>query len=404
MKLGEKVNLLVEKKLCDSCFGRQFANLLTGYTNRERGQALRLVAGMKAEWEEQAKGYFPGISFHRLKRKEDKPVECELCGGLMDDLDSLAGRVVKKLNKLDFSTFLIGTKLSYKLLEKEETLWEDVGIDYCESLKAEVNREVGKRVEEELEKEVDFNAPDVVVLINLEMGRIEIDINPLFISGYYKKKRRGIPQTKWPSGKYKNSLEEMIARPVMKATKGKAHKFHGCGREDIDARCLAWRPFILEILEPKKRNIDLKSIRKKVNRLKSVNVKDLEFATTHDVAPLKEKRPEKTYRCEVVLKGKDRIDKKDLKALKKLKCVARQETPQRVLHRRADKVRKRKVREVDYKYINSKRFRLEVRGEAGLYVKELVTGDDGRSKPSVSGLLGKDCKVEKLDVIGIHMK
>jgi len=53
-------------------------------------------------------------------------------------------------------------------------------------------------------------------------------------------------------------------------TRSKTHTFiangfivSNSGREDIDARCLAWRPFVIEIVKPKIRKIDLKDMRKK---------------------------------------------------------------------------------------------------------------------------------------------
>ena len=46
----------------------------------------------------------------------------------------------------------------------------------------------------------------------------------------------------------------------------------------------------------------------------------------------------------------------------------------------------------------------EVKGEAGLYVKELMHGDNGRTKPSVAEILGNPAKVEELDVVKIWVK
>ncbi|MDP6641711.1 MAG: hypothetical protein QF381_04675, partial [Nitrososphaerales archaeon] len=43
----------------------------------------------------------------------------------------------------------------------------------------------------------------------------------------------GIPQTRWPSGKYKTSVEQIAAKPYLTKTKGTGTKFHGAGREDI---------------------------------------------------------------------------------------------------------------------------------------------------------------------------
>jgi tRNA pseudouridine synthase 10 len=38
----------------------------------------------------------------------------------------------------------------------------------------------------------------------------------------------------------------------------------------------------------------------------------------------------------------------------------------------------------------------------GTYVKELVTGDDGRTEPSISSILNTNCTVKGLEVLKIH--
>jgi tRNA pseudouridine synthase 10 len=81
--------------------------------------------------------------------------------------------------------------------------------------------------------------------------------------------------------------------------------------------------------------------------------------------------------------------------------VIEQRTPTRVAHRRADLVRKRRVIEVSWKKVNNKKIELQIKGEAGLYIKELVSGDGGKSVPSVSSLLGNPAVVKELDVMRI---
>ncbi|MFC6725788.1 tRNA pseudouridine(54/55) synthase Pus10, partial [Halobium palmae] len=45
---------------------------------------------------------------------------------------------------------------------------------------------------------------------------------------------------------------------------------------------------------------------------------------------------------------------------------------------------------------------VEIHGEGGLYIKELISGDDGRTEPSLSGLLGVDADVTALDVTAVE--
>jgi len=79
-----------------------------------------------------------------------------------------------------------------------------------------------------------------------------------------------------------------------------------------------------------------------------------------------------------------------------------QQTPKRVSHRRADKNRKRKVVSIDNVLVEDNEVQFSVRCEAGTYVKELVHSDEGRTVPSVAGVLGSTCEVIWLDVEDIH--
>ena len=44
---------------------------------------------------------------------------------------------------------------------------------------------------------------------------------------------------------------------------------------------------------------------------------------------------------------------------------------------------------------------LTLEAESGTYIKELVSGDDGKTKPNISQMTGAPCKVTELDVIEI---
>ncbi len=255
--------------------------------------------------------------------------------------------------------------------------------------------------EEKFEKPVEFKKPEVLVIINLKEEKVEIDINSLYIYGEYNKIVRDIPQTKWPSGKYKTSVEEIMAKPLMKQVGGTGHKFHGMGREDIDAKCLGWRPFVLEILEPEKRDVNKKKFRKDVNKTKKVKIKNLELVDSDVVEKIKSQRPDKTYKT--VVKLEDEVKKGDLEKLSLLEGKKiYQETPNRVLHRRSDRLRKRIVKEIKWKKLGKKKIELEITAEAGTYIKELVSGDKGRTYPSVSEILRTDAEVEELDVTKVH--
>ena len=88
-------------------------------------------------------------------------------------------------------------------------------------------------------------------------------------------------------------------------------------------------------------------------------------------------------------------------------CTLAQRTPERVAHRRADKIRRRKVIETSGPSIEvgddgTLMGQFDLRCESGTYVKETVHGDGGRTQPSIASLIKAKCTVEWLDVADIH--
>jgi tRNA pseudouridine synthase 10 len=81
-----------------------------------------------------------------------------------------------------------------------------------------------------------------------------------------------------------------------------------------------------------------------------------------------------------------------------------QKTPLRVLHRRADLTREKYIYEVDVKKLSRNTAEMKIRCQGGLYVKELVTGDEGRTTNSVSEILKNKAKPLKLDVLNVIME
>jgi tRNA U54 and U55 pseudouridine synthase Pus10 len=568
MKIMESALKLMKKGyVCDYCLGRAFGNLLTGKSNKERGEAIRQVLAMFFDSGENLDidlSNFHGINFRNRKVEIEKKA-CYFCNGTFEKIEEIANKIIEKLKEYEFNTFLIGTKLSSELLQKEEEMIEEVGAESYESLKSTLNREIGKIVERKTGKKVNRDNPDITVLVDLEKNTISLQVKSLFIYGEYQKLSRSIPQATWycPSCKgkgcekckgtgllYPTSIQMIIEKPLLKATKGKKSRMHGCvasntkillngnlsipiekldgnwrnykiltfdidkkqvvpskladfvkinlngtgvkvfkivtkagrkivatadhhfltpkgmlplseikvgdkvavidfsfsqkgrmvwetvkemkkvkvpyvfdvttrskthtfiangfivsnsGREDIDARCLAWRPFVIEIVKPKIRNVNLKEVEEKINRSKKVKVRNLKIVENGKqlIRRLKTERSEKTYKAVVTFEKT--IDKERLKELKQLNgAIIFQKTPTRVLARRSDKERKRKVIKISYRLINRKTLELIIRASAGLYIKELITGDNGRTKPNISEILNNTPKKILLDVIKIH--
>ncbi|MFQ5506414.1 MAG: hypothetical protein ACE5F1_16715, partial [Planctomycetota bacterium] len=73
-------------------------------------------------------------------------------------------------------------------------------------------------------------------------------------------------------------------------------------------------------------------------------------------------------------------------------------------HRRADKERRRSVKilEAELTRVDSRLcLCLEVRCEHGTYVKEWISGEEGRTRPSLSNLIATDTECLALDVLDV---
>lgn len=392
--LLEKARVLVKEGVCDHCLGRQFAGRESG-DFEEIGRKIRSWAG------------------------GDDGNLCILCGGIFDRLDELSRKGIDALKEYEFETFMVGSRMDRILEALEECLHEFLEIGTGVLFKVHFNREIEKRISAFYGKRVSRN-PDITLIYNLSDFTVDLQIKPLYIYGRYRKLVRGIPQTRWHcrecrgrgcekcnfTGKmYEVSVEELISEPFLELTGGKGAKLHGAGREDIDARMLGdGRPFVLEIENPRRRRVDL-DLAEDIIRERSggkVEVLGLRYAQGNEVRKLKSSRYRKKYR--VLVEFEKEVNMESLKnALEGLKeRTIEQKTPTRVLHRRADRMRKRKVYQIDVLSMTGLKAELVIEADSGLYIKELISGDEGRTKPSLTELMGVACRVEELDVVEVE--
>jgi tRNA pseudouridine synthase 10 len=120
---------------------------------------------------------------------------------------------------------------------------------------------------------------------------------------------------------------------------------------------------------------------------------------------MKRLSPDKSYRAVVVcLSPALREAIVRLRAVRDL--ILTQETPRRVLHRRPNLTRRRAIRECSVEFLDDaapvRRFALTVRAQSGTYIKEFISGDEGRAHPSVSSFLAVPCDCAELDVLEVH--
>jgi tRNA pseudouridine synthase 10 len=362
--------------LCDHCLGRLFAEVDTGLANAERGRTVREALG----------GAAPGVP-------------CGVCGGLFERVGIWANQAREALVGWEFAALAVASHADGRIDGREQQLWQKVGADTAEPYKQEFNRLLGIRLCETIGCETDLRRPDVIVVADHAAGRVTVAVEPLFVRGRYRKLVRGLPQCRWHA--WPTSIQQLIGDPIRREARAEDHLFHGCGREDTDVRCLGERPFVLEVLRPHRRRLDWHALTQEINGTGQVVVLGLGPCLRDEVARLKGLRPDKTYRA-VVTPAAD-LDAARCGRLARLVGSIAQRTPTRVLNRRPDLVRRRRILALEWNLLAPRRLELTVRAQAGTYVKELVSGDGGRTSPSVAEILGAAAVCAELDVLAIHL-
>lgn len=394
------VDEILEKtdgKICKHCLGRMLSKTIDGEDNVSRSESLNL-----------------DLDFN----------ECVICNNIFDKIDEdLFTKIYDKLDflKVEFDSFIVGSSIDKEIMKRDDDFIKSLDLD-VEPIKKEINRIIGKELESTLQKEVNFEKQDIIVNVNFKKEpKVRVQINPIFIEGKYNKLIRGIPQTKWPCRKCKGrgceecnftgkqypcSVEELISEHILKATNGYEAKFHGAGREDIDVLMLgSGRPFVLEIKEPKIRKIDLEKLEEEINEINSGKTQyhNLKFTHRNRKAEIKVSSPDAYKVYKALVKCDEPYDTEKLELLNDLGEI-HQRTPIRVSHRRADKVRIKHVIDLSCEVIDDVTFEMTIKTEGGLYIKELISGDEGRSQPNVADTLGIKAICEQLDVIEVSEK
>lgn len=289
--------------------------------------------------------------------------KCKLCNNIWDrlELPELSSkRVAIRITGFDDKPYLLKPR---------------------STLNTEIKRELVKKYSLELDS-VD---PDYY--IDITPDGISVRSAEIFIYGRYWKLKPNISQKRWRKKRF-ISVEELIGEKLKERYGAYNYKMHASGREDVDATNIAGRPFVMELSQPSLHKVIPEIIKDdrvvaviygRVRRRFRSIVSDSHF--------------DKGYLCYHRM-----LDQEEIEMLKKLKDIKiSQYTPRRVERRRALKTRYRKL----YLMLPFSNFS-RLYTEAGMYVKELFHGDQGRTKPNLSEILGKEIKCEHLAVSRIY--
>ena len=239
---------------CLSCLGRSVGLVGFGLDNRERGIEMINIIELSE-------------NMNIVEEIICSPEDCKICDGLIGEIDNFIDLACESISDYSLETFKIGTIVDKDILNLESEFANTFGVNLSESIKSQLNREIGIGVFQKNNILARLDNPDSTVIIDTRYDTINLEIKSIFVEGKYNKYDRTIPQTYWPcrncKGKgckscnhtgqlYPDSVQSLVAEPFMKVTKATENLFHGMGREDIDAAMLGLgRPFVLELRMPR---------------------------------------------------------------------------------------------------------------------------------------------------------
>lgn len=340
---------------------------------------------------------------------ECKDEECELCKGTSARVEQMIEEALGLIPK-EWKKFAISTNIDPKIMAAEENVW-DYGLG--KSIKHDFNKRIADAICKRTGMDYDSLHVDGKITLDFVKNEVRVENANIFIFGRYKKYRTDLAQSEWVckkcngkgcekcgfNGVMYNSVEAIMCEAAKEIYGAKDGELHASGREDVDVINIAGRPFVLELRKPKKGKLTLREFAHKVNEAKKgVEVQDLHYVSNLEVALVADSHFDKVYEAEVEIEG---FEEKDVEKIAELGGkIIEQRTPERVAHRRKDLVRKRRILKIEV--LETKPLRLRIRAEAGTYIKEFISGDKGRTKPSISEILGKNAKCIKLSVSEIY--
>lgn len=408
MILAEAQSVLETGAVCDGCLGRCFADRSSDMTNTERGQGLRITLALVED-----EPYDPV-----------EPADCWVCEGVAPDYDEWAVWAQERLADLEFETMVVGTRVPSSLEENEASLREQADLDEVagESLNAEMNRAVGTRLEQDLDVAVDFTDQDLVVILDIEQGAVELQLNPAYLYGRYRKHEASFPQQRRlcrechgsvttdagdqcencdGTGYVSNvSVERYITDPIQDQMDPSETIFNSAGREDDDLRMQgSGRPFVVEVKKPRRRPPDLEALQEAIAEASdgAVEVEGLTPADSDMVGHLSGADVVQTYRLTLSLE--DAVDEAALDdAVAKLDGARVKQQVERD-GRPTDMFRR--IGGVTGELIAPDEVEIEVGSPGDVDLELLAHGGDGESDPNLAELLETEIEVTALAVVAV---
>ncbi len=332
-----------------------------------------------------------------------------------ESLTRLCDQAILASKDFEFNSFSVQTLFDKKTLATEDDFFDAIPIEDCMATKNIINSNASKYIFEKIKKPQSAFA-DIFFNLNFKQQIGSVQSSNLCIFGHYIKKSRQYCQHPWPctacNGRgckkcdFKKevypSIENSLKSAVAPAFCASDAKLHACGREDVDVMTLgSGRPFVIELKSPKKRSANLNALATQISNNFPLEVIGLTHCPQFWIEAMCTSHFDKHYRA-IVSCEKRKLGESDFDIISKtLPLTIRQLTPTRVLRRRADLARIRTVHSISLVGCENGSLTLDIWAQAGTYIKELIHGDNGRTIPSISSILGDSCACAQLDVMGV---
>jgi len=335
---------------------------------------------------------------------------------LINRLKKHCSYAVLAAKKFNAKRFYLQTNLSKKdILEFED--FENTLIERAVSLKNLINQKAIELIKKDSDLVLDQIDPEILINIDLINDKVVVRHSNIYIYVRYLKKTREYAQHVWacPSCKGKGckkcnytkekypSIESAFKEIFVKEFGASDCILHASGREDVDVMTLGHgRPAVIEIVNPTKTTSDLELIAQKIKQNYPLEILQPKIVKKFWIEAICNSHFDKKYYAIVSSKTKE-LTKNDFELLKNsCPILLKQRTPLRVLKRRTDMIRERYILDLKLEKIEDKKLHLIIYAQAGTYIKEFISGDGGRTHPSVSSILKTECSCEELTLIDVN--
>ena len=370
--------ILKDHNICDYCLGRIFATKLGVSSHQRLGGKIRSALHKK------------------------NPKVCFICKNIMSKLDTQLSKMYEMSQDYDFSTFLIGAILQPSVLDRDDQIRSKFKLKGINSIKGDINREIGKRFGRRTRTVVDYQNPDILFTLDFKKEECEIKPKPLFLSGRYTKNIRGIPQKQRSCERCKgkgcfecefhgisefDSVEGKIAKFMYEKFGALQAKLTWIGSEDEQSLVLGrGRPFFVKLTNPHKRKPRL---RQEI---------PLDGIVIHDLKIIK-KIPSSDirFRSKVSMQVQTQNEIKSLH----LRNLHKLEKQPIAIYENSGKRNQRNVSDIRYKKKSSNLFSISMKADGGVPIKRFADGVE--VNPSLSSILANPCKCTVFDFYDITL-